>query len=193
VATVAMTLAIVVSAYVGAVLLRFDFTIPDDLEPIFAHTIVAVLLCKLVAFWAAGLFTGWWRHVSIRDAEDIAKGNLFGSLLFVCAMVFVVGLDGFPRSVFVIDLVLCTAATGGIRVALRLIRERRGRLLVRRIDSLALIVGAGTAGIRLLEDIESRPSASVGVVGFLDDERGKQGVRIAGTPVLARSTSYPPW
>src|SRR5437870_11457309 len=63
VATVATTLAIVVGAYVGAVLLRFDFTIPFDLEPIFAHTIVAVLVSKLVAFWAAGLFTGWWRHV----------------------------------------------------------------------------------------------------------------------------------
>jgi len=191
IATIATTLAIVVGAYAGAVLLRFDFTIPDDLEPIFLHTIVAVLVAKLVAFWAAGLFTGWWRHVSIRDVEDIARGNLFGSLLFVCAMVFVVGLDGFPRSVFVIDLVLCTVATGGIRVALRLVRERRGRLMVRRIESLALIVGAGTAGIRLLEDIESRPTASVGVVGFLDDDRGKQGVRIAGTPVLGAIDELP--
>src|SRR4029078_1873441 len=105
--------------------------IPDDLEPIFLHTIVAVLVAKLAAFWAAGLFTGWWRHVSIRDVEGIARGNLFGSLLFVCAMVFVVGLDGFPRSVFVIDLVLCTVATAGTPVPPRPFPERRAALRLR--------------------------------------------------------------
>jgi FlaA1/EpsC-like NDP-sugar epimerase len=107
--------------------------------------------------------------------------------------VFGVGLDGFPRSLFLIDLVLCTAATGGVRVALRLVRERRGRvaLAVRRIDTVALIVGAGTAGIRLLEDIESRPSASVAVAGFLDDDQGKHGVRIAGARVLGPIDELP--
>jgi FlaA1/EpsC-like NDP-sugar epimerase len=106
-------------------------------------------------------------------------------------MVFGPGLDGFPRSVFLIDLVLCTLATGGVRVALRLVRERRGRAIVHRIDSLALIVGAGTAGIRLLEDIENRPQPSVGVVGFVDDDASKLGLRIAGAPVLGRIDELP--
>ena len=180
VATVLATLGIAAFSYIGAVMLRFDGTVPYDLEPLLVPTLGAIVCCKLVAFWWAGLFTGWWRHVSIRDVEDIARGNVLGSLLFLCAMVFGTGLDGFPRSVFLIDLMLCTAATGGIRVALRLVRERRGRaLVVRRIDTLALIVGAGSAGIRLLEEIESRPTASVGVVGFLDDDPGKRDDRIA--------------
>jgi FlaA1/EpsC-like NDP-sugar epimerase len=185
VATITATVAIIVASYLGAVGLRFDFDVPFDLEPILLHTVAVVAACKIVAFWSTGLFTGWWRHVSIRDVDGIVKGNLFGSLLFLCAMVFGHGLDGFPRSVFLIDLMLCTAATGGVRVALRLVRERHARpSAVRRIDTLALIVGAGTAGIRLLEDIESRPLQTVGVVGFLDDDRSKLGDRIAGTRVL---------
>jgi FlaA1/EpsC-like NDP-sugar epimerase len=191
VATVAANLVIVAASYVGAIALRFDFSVPRDLEPILLWTLCLVVMCKLVAFWATGLYAGWWRHVSIRDVEDIVRGNLFGSLLFLCAMVFGTGLDGFPRSVFLIDLGLCTLATGGVRVALRLVRERRGRAIVRRIDSLALIVGAGTAGIRLLEDIEGRPHQSVGVVGFLDDDASKQGLRIAGAPVLGRVDDLP--
>ncbi len=186
IATVAANLMLVATAYFGAIALRLDFTLPADLEPLLFRTLLLVVACKLVAFWACGLFTGWWRYVSIHDVEDIVRGNLVGSLLFLCTMVFGVGLDGFPRSLFLIDLVMCTLATGGVRVALRLVRERRGRAIVHRIDSLALIVGAGTAGIRLLEDIESRPHPSVGVVGFVDDDPSKQGLRIAGAPVLGR-------
>jgi FlaA1/EpsC-like NDP-sugar epimerase len=184
IATVAANLVIVAGAYLGAIALRFDFTVPYDLEPMLFRTLALVVACKLVAFWATGLYAGWWRHVSIRDVEDIVRGNAMGSLLFLCTMVFGTGLDGFPRSVFLIDFVLCTVATGGVRVALRLVRERRGRSLVHRIDSLALVVGAGTAGIRLVEDIEGRPHQSVGVVGFVDDDPAKQGLRIAGVPVL---------
>jgi FlaA1/EpsC-like NDP-sugar epimerase len=192
VATVAANLALATGAYFGAIALRFDFTVPADLEPILVHSAVVAVACKLVAFWSTGQYSGWWRHVSIRDVEGIVRGNVVGSLLFLCAMVFGIGLDGFPRSVFLIDLVLCTAATCGVRVALRLVRERHGRaLVVRRIDTLALIVGAGTAGIRLLEDIESRPSQSVGVVGFLDDDPGKQGVHIAGAQVLGAIDDLP--
>jgi FlaA1/EpsC-like NDP-sugar epimerase len=191
IATVAANLVIVAGAYVGAIALRFDCTVPRDLEPILLQTLVLAVACKLAAFWATGLYAGWWRYVSIRDVESIVRGNVIGSLLFLCVMVFAVGLDGFPRSVFLIDLGLCTLATGGVRVALRLVRERRGRAIVHRIDSLALIVGAGTAGIRLLEDIEGRPQQKVGVVGFVDDDPSKQGLRIAGAPVLGRVDELP--
>jgi FlaA1/EpsC-like NDP-sugar epimerase len=191
VATVAANLAIASGAYLGAIALRFDLTVPRDLERMLLQTLGIAVACKLVAFWSTGLYSGWWRHVSIRDVEDIVRGNLIGSVLFLCAMVFGTGLDGFPRSVFVIDLVLCTAATCGVRVALRLVRERRGRAVIRRIESLALIVGAGTAGIRLLEDIEGRPHPTVGVVGFADDDPSKQRSRIAGAPVLGTIDELP--
>src|SRR5262249_13429002 len=95
-ATVAPNLAIPAGAYVCAGGLRFDFTIPRDLEPIFLTTLGVVVACKLVAFWATGLYAGWWRHVSIRDVDSIVRGNVIGSLLFLCLMVFGIGLDGFP-------------------------------------------------------------------------------------------------
>jgi FlaA1/EpsC-like NDP-sugar epimerase len=183
VATITATVAIIVASYLGAVGLRFDFDIPFDLEPILLHTVAVVAACKIVAFWSTGLFTGWWRHVSIRDVDGIVKGNLFGSLLFVCAMVFGHGLDGFPRSVFLIDLMLCTAATGGVRVALRLVRERHarpGRAAHRHVGPDRR---AGTAGIRLSRTSRAgRPDRRR--VGFLDDDGSKLGDRIAGTRVL---------
>src|SRR5262249_36617023 len=106
--TVAVNLAVALAAYALAVGLRFDFHLPEDFVPLVPITLVLLLGGKLFAFWATGLFKGWWRHVSIRDVEDIVRGNVLGSTLFLCAMVFGVGLHHFPRSVFLLDLIICT-------------------------------------------------------------------------------------
>src|SRR5207247_10018861 len=98
---------------------------------------------------------GWWRHVSIRDLEDIARANLVGSTLFLAGMVFLRHLNGFPRSIFLLDLLLCTFLMAGLRLALRLWRERGTGPVVHRIDPLVLIVGAASAGLLLLDEVQS--------------------------------------
>jgi FlaA1/EpsC-like NDP-sugar epimerase len=106
-------------------------------------------------------------------------------------MVFGRGLAGFPRAIFPLDLMMCTAILSGVRIAIRLAHERQSGPAVRRIESLALIVGAGGAGIRLLEEIDSRRRGKVAVVGFVDDDRAKLGLRVAGVPVLGRIDDLP--
>src|SRR5215472_5604707 len=152
-------------SYVIALALRFDLSLPPDVVPLLLSTLPTLVLCKLLGFWMAGLLSGWWRHVSLRDAVDIVRGNVLGSLVFLLAIVFGPGLEGFPRSVFLIDLMICTIVMAGLRVGVRVFRERNGRAAVRRIDTLALIVGAGTTGIRLLEEIESRTRHGMAVLG----------------------------
>jgi FlaA1/EpsC-like NDP-sugar epimerase len=189
VATAALVIA--ASSYVLAMALRFDLTLPPDVKPILISTLPTLLVCKLVGCWSAGLFSGWWRHVNLRDVVDIVRGNIFGSLLFLLAIVFGPGLDGFPRSVFVIDLIICTIVMTGLRVTVRVLRERHARAAVRRIDTLVLIVGAGRTGIRLLEELENRARHGSGVVGFVDDDPSKQGTRVAGSPVLGTIDDLP--
>ena len=183
--------AIATGAYLGAFALRFDLTIPGRFLPLALATLPLVVACKLLAFWSAGSLASSWRHLKMRDVEDIVRGNLLGSVLLLVAMVFLTGLRGFPRTVFLMDLVLCASFTGGIRFALRRERERADRPAVRRIETLALIVGAGSAGIRLLEEIESRRRLGLAVVGFVDDDATKHGIRLAGTPVLGGVDDLP--
>src|SRR5215468_979183 len=162
-------LGIAAGSYVIALALRFDLSLPPDVVPLLLSTLPTLVLCKVLGFWMAGLLSGWWRHVSLRDVIDIVRGNALGSLLFLLAIVFGPGLEGFPRSVFVIDLLICTIVMAGLRVGVRFVRERNGRPAVRRIDTVALIVGAGTTGIRLLEEIESRTHHGMAVLGTIDD------------------------
>src|SRR5204863_337588 len=96
-------------------------------------------------------------HVTVRDAEDVVRGSLLASVLFLAAMVFLHpdGLHGFPRAVFLLDLVLCTALMGGARLAIRLAREQRGRRAVRRVETLALIGAAGSIGSELCRHLSA--------------------------------------
>jgi FlaA1/EpsC-like NDP-sugar epimerase len=189
--SIATHLGIAAAAYLVAFALRFDL----ELHPHWVETALAtlplLLACKLVGFWSARLFGGSWRHVSVHDVEDIARGNILASTLFLAVMVFTHGLRGFPRSVFLVDLILCTLAMSAIRVGIRLFHERGERRSVRRIETLAIIVGAGSAGIKLLQEIEQRRRLRVGVVGFVDDDPRKIGLRVCGAPVLGRLDDLP--
>ncbi len=191
VVTVVGNLAIATAAYLVAFGLRFDFRIPPDHFHLALITLPLLLLCKLVAFRVTNLFSGWWQHVSIRDVQDIVKGNLLGSAFFLVALVYGRGLHNFPRSVFLLDLLLCVAAMGGTRVGIRIWRERDQGPTTRHIDSVALIVGAGSAGIHLLDEIQSRPRFRIAVAGFVDDDVAKVGLRISGSPVLGRIDHIP--
>jgi FlaA1/EpsC-like NDP-sugar epimerase len=189
--TIAVHLAIATVAYFAAFALRFDLSIPGSLALIALATMPLLLVCKLSGFWAGGVLSGSWRHVSIRDVEDIAHSNVLASTFFLAAMVFLRGLHGFPRSIFLLDLLLCSGLMGGVRLAIRLIQERSDRPAIRRIETLAVIVGAGSAGIRLLQEIESRARLRVGVVGFVDDDPAKLGLRVCGTRVLGTIDDLP--
>ena len=185
------TLDLAVAAYTMAFALRFDLSIPERLAPLVLVTLPILVITKLIGFHVCRVFTGSWRHFGLRDLEDIVRGNLAGSTLFLVAMVFFEGLAAFPRAVFLLDLVLCTGLMAGARVAVPRWRQRRTRLGVQRVESLALIVGAGSAGVRLREEIDGRRRLKLGVVGFVDDDESKVGLRIAGLPVLGRISDLP--
>jgi FlaA1/EpsC-like NDP-sugar epimerase len=192
--SVATHLAIAAVAYLLAFGLRFDLEPHPRWLWLALATLPLLLACKLVGFWSARLFGGSWRHVSVQDVEDIVRGNVLASTLFLAVMVFTHGLRGFPRSVFLLDLLLCVALMASIRIGIRLARERGERSQfgkMRRIETLAIIVGAGSAGIKLLQEIEQRQRLRVGVVGFVDDDPRKIGLRVCGTPVLGGIDDLP--
>jgi len=190
-AAVLVHLAITTLGYTVAFALRFDFAIPLRMARVLATTLPLVVACRLAAFWACGVFRGSWRYINMRDAEDIVRASVLGSAFFLSAMVFLHGIPGFPRAVFLLDLLLCISTMAGSRLLVRWLRDRRGRPLVRRIDNLVLIAGAGSAGLRLLEEIERRDRLRCAVVGFVDDDPVKLGLRVGGTPVLGRIDDLP--
>ena len=140
------------------------------------------ILVKLPAFDCAGFYRSLRRFVSIPDLYSVFIGNLAGTMFFAAAAVFWIGPE-LPRSIIVIDGVICFLATGLVRFSVRifhdLFRERSGQA-----RTGILIYGAGAAGAELVHEIHSNRCTRYSVKGFLDDDLLKQGANIQGVPVL---------
>ncbi len=167
-----------------AFFLRFDFTVPREQ---YGHLVTAItvwLVVKIIVFRIARLDRGLWRYVSVVDVVRVGVGNLIASSV-ACVLILAIGAPGFPRSIYAIDLLLCFLATSGLRFAVRLVQEATNRTLLRQANIRnALIYGAGDSGLILLREIRNNPKLAYKVVGFVDDQKEKHGLRLAGIKVL---------
>lgn len=180
-------------SYFLAFLLRFDFYVSDEfvIQP-FLKTVPLLIVSRLLLFYYVDLFSGWWRYVNIEDLVKIATAVLFSSLLFIASVVFTVGLAGFPRSVFVTDTVLIFLFLCGVRVLTRMTKERLdARKIVQGTTRNVLIAGAGNTGIAVINEIKNTPELNMHIVGFVDDDPAKRGVRIRNREVLGTHADIP--
>ena len=182
-------LFIVAFSYALSFLLRFEFRIPHAESYLLLRTIPFLLLIKLPIFYYFGVFHGIWQYASMDDLWQILKANFIATVVFILGEVFVFGLQGFPRSVFVSDFLVCTILVAGVRFAARLFKERYQATSSEKRKQV-LIVGAGEAGILLLKEL--RHNHSMGeVVGFIDDDRNKLHQTIHGIKVLGGRKNIP--
>jgi len=85
------------------------------------------ILVKIVVFRVGKLDRGWWQYVSVTDLVRVGFGNLIGSALsFV--LILLIAPKGFPRSIYLLDLMICFLSTSGIRLAVRMAAERASRM-----------------------------------------------------------------
>ena len=168
----------------AAFLLRFDLSLPPAYRRHLAYALPIWILVKIAVFHAAKLDRGLWRYLSVGELSRIAYSNLAASTLS-CILIKVFAPQGFPRSIYILDLMICFLATSGLRLVLRLMMEvtsnARG---ASEVEKRTLIYGAGDAGIILLREIRNNPRLSYSVLGFLDDRPDKKGLRLGGAPVL---------
>lgn len=181
---------IIVCALLVAFLVRFDFHPKPEYWQIFLSLLLPVLVIKLVTFWRFGLNHGWWRYVSIPDVIDLIKANVVASGLVVAYILFA-QVKGVPRSVLILDGLFCFLFSCGIRILTRAIREQYLPNLFTSKHTKGgrrtLIFGAGQAGQMIVREIRQNPALGIDLVGFVDDNPDKRGMRFQGLPVLGNS------
>jgi FlaA1/EpsC-like NDP-sugar epimerase len=168
-------------AYFFSFYIRFEFNFPSVYSSLFFTTLLYLILIKSIVFYIFKLYEGLWRYVSMHDVLQILKANFTATLLFVLSVRIFRGLTGFPRSVFIIDFILCTGFLFGIRFLGRCIRERHV-FSAGKNSTRILIVGAGEAGIMVLKELKL--NAYCNIAGFVDDDTYKKNSRISGVKVL---------
>ena len=193
-------MAIFTFSLFGAFLLRFDFSTvpdPDAGRPDwwvghFFPVVWFIVPMKFLVFQHFGLYRGWWRYVGMRDLLAALKGTWVSTACFL-GFVYIVRFVGarmldvhllasWPRSIFLLDLMLTIGMVCGVRILVRFYYEAWRPIAKEGLKRL-LIIGAGGAGETVLRQIRRTPIEQYDVVGFVDDDLYKGHLLIHGVPV----------
>jgi FlaA1/EpsC-like NDP-sugar epimerase len=175
-------LGIVALSLLIAFWLRFEFQL-DLVEVTFLNEALWIaIVVKMGVFLAARFDRGWWRFVGIPDLIRVFFANVIASAIFAGVCLAVIGRQ-FPRSVYLIDFLVCFVLTGAARLAVRLYNEAV-TFEISQTGKGVLVYGAGTAGMMLMREIRSNPSLGYRVIGFLDDNVALRSAAFLNVPVL---------
>jgi FlaA1/EpsC-like NDP-sugar epimerase/ActR/RegA family two-component response regulator len=179
------------AAYFAAYLVRFDVRFPHNELHAFLITVIWILPLKLLSLFFFKLYRGMWRYTGIHDLLNLLKATVASSAATLFIILVFYRFEGFSRGVFIIDFLLSVMLLGGFRLGIRLINSymRERDLTDRHGDAWAptkrlVIIGAGSAGEKLLREIKDNPRLRYDVVGFVDDNLSKLKMTIHGVPVL---------
>ncbi len=155
---------------------------------LFVNSLPILILFKLSAFLAVGVYRGLWRYTSVDDFITFTKGVILGSVSSVLALLLLYRFENFSRAVFVVDGMLLLASLVVTRMGFRLIRmafpapvKAQGRK--------ALIYGAGDGGEMLLRELKNNPAWEYVPAGFVDDDPLKKNRIIHGLKVFGADGS----
>jgi FlaA1/EpsC-like NDP-sugar epimerase len=189
-AIAAIYAALIAAAYLVAYLLRFDFAIPPRYQQTFLMTLPLLVAIRLAGFYLMGVYRGIWRYASVGDLVTILKATTVTTLAFTAlsAVVFELAV---PRSVYVLDWVLCAGSVAGVRLLAILLRERRFRGGVWSARRRAVVVGAGDAAEMVLREFNRNLSSPYEAVALVDDDPSKLHTRIRGIEILGTIEDLP--
>ncbi|MGH2961522.1 MAG: polysaccharide biosynthesis protein, partial [Solirubrobacterales bacterium] len=159
--------------------------IPERYWTMLWGSIAFVALGKAIVFTALGLNHKWWRYFGFGDFPLILRAVAIASavlvVVFTVAQPFSVGI---PRSVVIMDFLLCLLLVGGVRMIGRFVAERPARSARRRKGREALVVGAGSGGQMVVREMHLNPNLGSKAIAFIDDDPRKRGMRLLGLKVM---------
>ncbi|MDX9787076.1 MAG: nucleoside-diphosphate sugar epimerase/dehydratase [Desulfobacterales bacterium] len=182
---------LVSAAYYLAHLFRFEGAFPAAVQEKFRLTLLWIVPVKIGFFFIFELYKGMWRYTSVHDLISIVKACVVSSVTIGLVIFGIYHFRGFSRSVFFIDFVLTFLFISGFRVTIRFFftahfNHALFRCFNKDFHALKrlLIIGAGSAGEKLLRELIENPKLNYNVIGFIDDNPDKLKNTLHRVPVL---------
>jgi FlaA1/EpsC-like NDP-sugar epimerase len=176
--------AMIAAAGLSAFLLRFEFRIPASYLPDLRIALVVWVAVKLTVFHWYRLDRRAWRFFSVQDVLQLARANAAGAFLSLPFLLWLAPA-GFPRSLPILDLILCSLFIGARYLMARLVIEaRKSKAPTAGRD--VFIYGGGRAGVALLSELRANPALGYNVCGFIDDDPRLADIYVQGAKVLGR-------
>ena len=185
-----MDATVVVVAYLIALVLRFDGSVPSPYWDHFWMLMPGAALLYLVVNQVFGLYGQMWRYASIQEARRVVVAGAAAAVLMV--MVGELVRDGtrpLPLSVIILGATLAPMCFGAIRFQSRIFSVKRRPETSKR--SRVLVVGAGESGAMILRDIRRNRSLDLDPVAVVDDDPRKVGRVLGDVPILGTRAAIP--
>lgn len=151
---------------------------------------------KLSVLYGFGFYRRYWRYASIDELTQItmvmAAAVVLQSLFFYSLGYWIDSpVKNLPRSLPLLDGILSFMIVGGFRFSVRAVERvnQRHQKFYRR-DRL-LIVGAGSAGVALVQEMQQSPWLGFYPVAFIDDKPEKLNFCIRRLPVVGNRHKIP--
>ena len=180
---------VIIISFFLSMLFRFDFNVPSHLYEYFIfYNVFFLVIIKVFCFRLFALYRGMWRYTSIWDMINIIKANVLSTLLLIFSTYFLYGFVGISRSIFVIDLIICTGAICVSRLGIRMffLYTKYFLNVDNKLENIKniILVGAGDTGQLILRQILQQTDSHLTVAGIVDDDYKKYGQKLHGVSIV---------
>lgn len=172
----------IVTAYFLAYGIRTDwnFTLYHDYFPALIINMPWAVLINLISIRIFHLERSLWAFTSIDEVIKVTEAVFAGNLVWLL-LVVLIPVKLYIRSVPIIAALLQLFFMLGLRIVYRLYRRE---VFAREAEHKGIIIGAGSAGVRVLREINGSSNYNTRIIGFVDKNPHKRGQVLSGTRVL---------
>jgi FlaA1/EpsC-like NDP-sugar epimerase/EAL domain-containing protein (putative c-di-GMP-specific phosphodiesterase class I) len=149
---------------------------------------------KLLLLWNFRFYRYYWRSASIDELmliAGLALATVVANTVCLNTLYALLPLPNLPRSLPILDALLSFIGIGLVRFGIRFVDTAHRRSQMSTEGERLLIVGAGSAGVALAEDMQRQPSLGCRPVAFIDDDPLKQGLQVRSIPVVGDRHQIP--
>ena len=145
-------------------------------------SIIIYMLIHTVSFKLFKCYSSLWRYAGEEELISI----LSACLVYVIPVYIAHRLIGIDYSIlfYVVSTILIIGYTGGLRLVYRTGRRFKTRMIVSQDSQRVLVVGAGSAGQMIINELKENPQLKKVPVGIIDDDINKIGRVIHNVKIL---------
>mgnify|MGYP006294608631 FL=1 len=173
-------------ALIISFMLRFDGLWSNYFNP--TYLLVVTVIGGIILYFS-NLYNRMWKYASIAELRSVIKVSVLINLVFVIYIFFF--QVSFPRSILVMNGILDVFFLGGLRFALRMIKDYLNHQNRLGAKKNVLIVGAGDAAEMIVREMNKHPELNKEIVALVDDNPSKVGLEIHGRRVMGDRYDIP--
>ncbi|MGL5479577.1 MAG: polysaccharide biosynthesis protein [Clostridium sp.] len=171
-------------AFLFGFIVRFDFDFPKVYISNYFKTLPIILLIYLSFLFIFKMYRTLWSNASI---DEVIKGLFACVFAGVVAFIFNnIGEKLLPNSIVILSSILTYIMVLSLRLSYRILRRIKtyGSIKVKVSKKRVMVVGAGSCGYMVIEEMYKNDHINMRPVCVVDDDKNKLGKFLMGIKII---------